>query len=88
MTCPLEKKMVALLTKHAIDFRRPDRDKDDPTTLDFFLPDFALYVEVKQFHSPRISDQLAKVPQRTSAIVLMGPTAVEDFERLCVTIGT
>ena len=87
MTCSVEKHMIELLHKHAIDFTRPERDQDDPTTLDFYLPAFRCDVEVKQFHTKRITDQLARVPERTTAIVLIGPTAVRDFENLCAALN-
>jgi hypothetical protein len=87
MTCRLEKQLDALLTKAGIGFTRPDRDRHDPTNLDFYLPDFNLYVEVKQYHSPRITGQLAQVPRQVSAIVLQGPNAVLDFEHLCTALG-
>lgn len=28
--------------------------------LDFYLPDFDLYIEVKRFHSPRIGEQMGR----------------------------
>jgi hypothetical protein len=82
MTDPLENGMVALLTEAGIRFTRPDQDATDPANLDFFLPDFSLYIEVKQFHSHRIAEQLSKVPERKSAIVLVGPNAIADFKQL------
>ena len=33
---------------------------DSGQTLDFHLPDYDLYIEVKRFHSPRIADQMAR----------------------------
>ena len=88
MTCPLEKKLAALLRSNGIWFTRPERDKTDPTTLDFFLPELRLYIEVKQFYTDRIAGQLQKVPQGMTAIVLIGPRAVEDFMALCNVLGT
>jgi hypothetical protein len=86
MTCRLEKQMANLLRSADIDFTRPERDRSDPTTLDFYLPDFDLYIEVKQFHTDRITRQLAAVPDRKTAIMLMGPSAISDFERLVAAI--
>ena len=83
VTCRLEKQMAALLERSGIDFTRPDQNRNDPTTLDFFLPQLNIYIEVKQYHSDRINRQLSAVPERTTAILLMGPAAVGDLERLC-----
>ena len=82
MTCPLEKKFVSLLEESGIAYTRPENDARDPTNLDFHLTDFNIYVEVKQFHTPRIADQLERVPERSSALVLVGPKSVEAFVSL------
>jgi hypothetical protein len=83
MTCPLENQMIDFLEEVDIDFNRPDQNKKDPTTLDFYLIDLDLYIEVKQFHSDRISEQLSKVPEHKTAIVLQGPNAMKDFIKFC-----
>lgn len=83
MTCILEKTLAAMLHAASIAFTVPERDNADPINLDFYLPDLRIYIEVKQFHTPRIADQLAKVPERVSVIVLQGPSAVADFAKLC-----
>lgn len=88
MTCPLEKQMASLLDRCGIDYTRPEQDRRDPTNLDFYLPDFDLYVEVKQFHTPRVEKQLELVPKKANALVLQGMTAVLQFERLCTRIGS
>ena len=74
--------MTAVLNGAGITFTRPEGDKADPTTLDYYLPDLDLYIEVKQFHSDRIAKQLSAVPQMTSALVLVGPKSVEAFSVL------
>jgi hypothetical protein len=79
---PIENAMAMLLSKYGIEYTRPEHDAADPTTLDFYLPAFRLYIEVKQFHTDRIAGQLRKVPQMTTAIVLVGPTCINDFARL------
>lgn len=86
MTDPLEKKMAAILERSGIEFTRPERDRNDPTNLDFYLPAFDVYIEVKQFHSDRIARQLASVPEKSTAIVLVGPSAIAAFERLCAAL--
>ncbi len=86
MTCPLEKRFVALLEQHGIGFTRPERDRTDPANLDFYIPAARLYVEVKQFHTPRIAGQLAKVRDNQSIMVLVGPGSVASFEMLLAAI--
>ncbi len=83
MVCRLEKQMTDVLESNGIAFTRPERDQSDPAGLDFYLTDFKLYIEIKQFHTPRIAAQLAKVPEKITAIVLVGPQCVSDFAHLC-----
>ena len=77
------KQMVALFDGADIDFTRPERDRRDPTNLDFYLSTIDLYIEVKMFHTDRIAAQLAKVPEGKSVMVLIGPQSVAAFKRLC-----
>ncbi len=65
----------------AIEYTRPERDKHDPTMLDYYLPRFRMYVELKQFHTDRIAKQLANVPDGFNVMVLVGRTAVVEFVR-------
>jgi hypothetical protein len=48
-------------------------DGNNPAHLDFYLPDFDLYIEVKQFHTDRISEQMSRAP---NVIVAQGREAV------------
>lgn len=77
MTCPLEGQIAALLDRAGLPYIRPETNKDDPTTLDFFVPSLGLYIEVKQWHSDRIAAQLARVPAAADALVLVGRHSVE-----------
>ena len=47
--------------------------------LDFYLPDFDLYIEVKQFHSERITTQIAGLE---NVIVIQGRPAAAAFRAL------
>jgi hypothetical protein len=47
--------------------------------LDFYLPDFSIWIEVKRFHSPRIAEQMSRVP---NVIVIQGLTAALVFVAL------
>jgi len=44
--------------------------------LDFFLPDEEMYIEVKQFHSPRLFEQMSRTH---NVIGIQGAVAVEWF---------
>lgn len=82
MDDPLEVAFAKMLMDAGIEFTRPERDAREPTNLDFYLPEIGIYVEIKQFHTPRIADQLAQLPQQKSALVLVGPQSVKDFMML------
>ena len=77
-----------MLADADIRYTQPDQDKYDPTTLDFYLVDFDIYIEVKQFYSGRIARQLAVVPPSTTVIVLMGPRSITDFGKLITALKT
>lgn len=87
MTSPLEKQFVALLDEFSIEYLRPEQDVTIPTNLDFYLPDFDLFVEIKCFHSDRISRQLSSVPHRSNALVIMGPQSITAFRRFIRAVG-
>jgi hypothetical protein len=56
------------------------RDADNRQKgLDFYLPDHDVHIEVKDFHSPRIADQMARTP---NVIALQGRQACELFAAL------
>jgi hypothetical protein len=54
-------------------------DSNNAARLDFYLPVQNLYIEVKQFHSPRIAEQMAR---SENVIVLQGRPAVEWFAEM------
>lgn len=47
--------------------------------LDFFLPDHNVFIEVKQYHTDRIAEQMAL---KDNIIVLQGKQSVEYFIKL------
>ncbi len=49
--------------------------------LDFYLPDFAIYIEVKQFPTERSFSQLAK-SEHLNTILIQGRHAAHAFVRL------
>lgn len=70
----MEEMVDRWLTANGINFRRAD---DMKTRLDFFLPDFNVYIEVKRFHTPRINDQLERA---TDIIIVQGPASMRFLE--------
>jgi hypothetical protein len=56
-------------------------DERDPRAcrLDFYLPDFGIHVECKQFHSPRTNEQMKRVKD---IIVIQGVAAAEAFVKM------
>ncbi len=56
---PFEEAMAAALVAAGI---RYQRDEDARPHLDFYLPDFDVYIEVKQFHSARTAGQMSRAP--------------------------
>jgi hypothetical protein len=64
-----EKEVEELLIKTNIKYTRNQR-------LDFYLPDYDVYIEVKQYHSHRSIEQLAS---QENIILLQGKKAVEFF---------
>lgn len=54
-------------------------ERANDAELDFYLPDEAVYIEVKQFHTPRVNGQMAKVD---NIIVAQGRKAVALLARL------
>lgn len=47
--------------------------------LDFYLPSYEIYIEVKQYHSPRISEQMSRNP---NVIAIQGIEAARAFADL------
>lgn len=67
---PMEVMMRSALTDAGIRFLE---DGENPVHLDFFLPDFDLHIEVKQFHTERVAEQMSRAP---NVIVAQGREAV------------
>ncbi len=73
---PVEIVLERGFEKAGIEYRRAD---DGQRHLDFYLPGLNIYVEVKQFHTPRVADQMARVPD---IIVIQGMKAVVTFVKM------
>ncbi len=64
-TDPMEQMIEAALVEAGVDFKR--KGSNPGQTLDFYLPSFETYIEVKRFHSERIAAQMARVPNIIAA---------------------
>lgn len=54
-------------------------NRHNDKNLDFFVPQLMIYIECKQFHTERISEQTKRVP---NIIVIQGRHAAETFAQL------
>lgn len=70
---PMEKMVRSALTAAGIEFVEGDATDE---RLDFYLPNIGVHIEVKQFHSPRISEQMSRADE---IIVIQGKWACEVF---------
>lgn len=70
---PLEKQVETFLKAAREPFYR-----NHETLLDFFLPRLNMFIECKRFYTPRIAEQLSRVPER-DVIVIQGIGALEKF---------
>jgi hypothetical protein len=64
MSDVMELEFAALLDEFKISYSRPDQTKGGGR-LDFYLPEFRLYVEVKTYECPRLLDQIKSVNGET-----------------------
>lgn len=77
MTDPIERIVADALNRSKIAWvnERDPRSKG----LDFYLTDFDVHIEVKQFHTPRTAEQMMRSP---NVIVIVGRGAAEAFAKL------
>lgn len=68
----LEKDTGAALTAAGIVWTRPQR-------LDFYLPDYGVFIEIKQYHSERANDQLKS---QNEVILIQGKKALAFFIKM------
>lgn len=72
---PMEMAVAQALTRAGIAFTH-ESEGVHAVPLDFYMPDFETYIEVKQFHSDRIGKQMASAP---NVIAIQGREAVSIF---------
>lgn len=75
-----EEQFVAVLTELGVSYRRP------AGRLDFYLPDFNLYVELKTYPCERLEGQLESV-MPSPVMVLCGPDSVAAFREFLKACG-
>lgn len=68
----LEKRVARALDECRIEFVHESENKEQD--LDFYLPFFDVYIEVKQFHADRIARQMSS---KDNVIAVQGTKAVE-----------
>ena len=76
MSDPMERILADALDRAGLNYITGDKN---PARLDFYLPGIDLYIEVKQFYSPRIAKQMSRAP---NVIALQGACAVRLFANL------
>lgn len=74
---PIEQMIRDALSDQGIEF--VEENDERARGLDFFLPNIGLHVEVKQFHSDRIAEQMSRVDD---VIAIQGSWAAYIFCRL------
>jgi hypothetical protein len=81
MSDPIEKAFARLCDDFDIRYKRPEKDPKSQSTLDFQLLDYDVSVEVKQFPTERIHDQMVRSGEK-NIIVLVGRGSVEALRKL------
>lgn len=77
ITDPCERIIARALTEADIPFLHQSEVKTQP--LDFYLLGEGVYIEVKQFHSPR---SLAQLESQANIILIQGRNAALAFEQM------
>ncbi|MGO1079713.1 hypothetical protein [Inquilinus sp. CA228] len=76
---PMETIIAAALDAAGIAYKHDRVDAKASQGLDFYLPEMDLYIEVKQFHSDRIAEQMSRAP---NVIAIQGIGAAVAFARM------
>ena len=77
----LEKRVAVLLEKRGIDFEH-ESQKDtiaNAKRLDFYLPGYDVFIEVKRHHSDRAASQIARAE---NILLIQGEPALKFLESL------
>lgn len=73
----LERRVGELLTQNGIRFIH--KSEDFRQSLDFSLPDFGLYIEVKRFYSERTASQMSSAE---NVILIQGINSLKFLEKI------
>lgn len=73
----LEKEVAELLTKRGIDFIH--ESQNNGSNLDFYLPSYDVYIEVKQYHTDRVINQLSK---KDNVILIQGKKSISFLKAI------
>lgn len=74
---PIERIVFEGLRARGVEFRVDGQG--GYSGLDFYVPEMDLHIEVKQFNSPRIAEQMSRFP---NVIVIQGEAAARAFVAL------
>jgi hypothetical protein len=80
---PLEQYIADSLTRAGIMFIHESQDSVRTSALDFYLPEYLVYLEVKGGHSNRISGQMSRA---MNVIAIQGVKSVDFICKLLSTI--
>jgi hypothetical protein len=83
----LELEFMRWCRERGLAFTIPERDPQTPVNLDFYLPRYRLYVELKSFNCERLPAQLGKLSYNQDAMVLVGIGSVKRFIELVSDTG-
>ncbi|MCY1374892.1 hypothetical protein D9M68_551420 [compost metagenome] len=73
----LEQSVADILAFHKIKFIH--ESENNKSNLDFYLPDFDVYIEVKQYHSDRVLKQLSG---KEDIILIQGKKSISMLKEL------
>ncbi len=79
ITDPVEKMVAEVLSVAGIEFIHGSGGSEGTKGLDFYLPDFDIYIECKRMHTPRTCEQMSRVD---NVIVIQGMKAAITFLHL------
>ena len=76
---PIEKIVGEALDRAGIAYEKDKELEPGRYSIDFYLPDFDLWIEVCQFHTPRKIEQMSRLP---NVVLVQGKEAAENLSKL------
>lgn len=77
ITDDLELRVIDVLNRKQVEFIH--ESKGNNQRLDFYLPDYDVYIEVKKFHTDRVLDQLNS---QNNIILIQGEKSIRFIENI------